>query len=180
MGERERDEREKQRDAEKHREIQEKVRKEKVSQLASTEIGREILTGKTMEEIAEMDADAIITAQVHELEKRKKELQVRLKKQEKNVDHIERAKRQEEIPLLKLQFEEEAKQVWEEQEQERIELEKANRANDVLNRDRMKRMAVEKDMYLEGLMKERKNVFEKKLADFNAHLGEERAKRLEQ
>ena len=53
--------------------IQEKVRKEKVSQLASTEIGREILTGKTMEEIAEMDADDIISAQVHELEKRKKE-----------------------------------------------------------------------------------------------------------
>ena len=81
------------------------------------------------------------------------------------MDHIERAKRQEEIPLLKLQFEEfkeEAKQVWEEQEQERIELEKANRANDVLNRDRLKRMTVEKDKYLEGLMKERKNVFEKK------------------
>merc|ERR1712066_59210 len=115
---RERDEREKQRDAEKHREIQDKVRKEKVSQLASTEMGRDILKGKTMEEIETMDADDIITAQVQELEKRKKELQVRLKKQDKNVDHIERAKRQEEIPLLKLQFEEfkeEAKQVWEEQ-----------------------------------------------------------------
>merc|ERR1711885_101339 len=106
--------------------------------------------------------------------------QVRLKKQEKNVDHIERAKRQEEIPLLKLQFEEfkeEAKQVWEEQEKERIEMEKAQRDNDVLNRDRMKRMAVEKDKYLEGLMKERKNVFEKKLTDFNAHLGERERER---
>merc|ERR1712088_991630 len=88
---RERDEREKQRDAEKHREIQDKVRKEKVSQLASTEMGRDILKGKTMEEIETMDADDIITAQVQELEKRKKELQVRLKKQDKNVDHIERA-----------------------------------------------------------------------------------------
>merc|ERR1711915_776229 len=100
------------------------------------------------DEIAKLDADAILERQVQELEKEKRELGVRLKKQEKNVDHIERAKRQEEIPLLKLQFEEfkeEAKQVWE--EQERIELEKANRANDVLNRDRMKRMTVEKDKY---------------------------------
>merc|ERR1719234_1753419 len=41
-------------------------------------------------------------------------------------------------------------------------------------------MTAEKDQYLEGLMKERKNVFDTKLADFNAHLGQERAKRLEQ
>ena len=163
---RERDEREKQRDAEKHREIQDKVRKEKVSQLASTEMGRDILKGKTMEEIETMDADDIITAQVQELEKRKKELQVRLKKQDKNVDHIERAKRQEEIPLLKLQFEEfkeEARQIWEEQEKERIEMEAAQRENDVKNRERMKRMTVEKDQYVDGLMKQ-------KLANFNVHV----------
>merc|ERR1712037_398863 len=93
------------------------------------------------------------------------------------------AKRQEEIPLLKLQFDdfkEESKQVWEEQEKERIEMEKQQRKNDVLNRDRMVRMTAEKDQYLEGLMKERKNVFDTKLADFHAHLGQERAKRLEQ
>ena len=180
---RERDEREKQRDAEKHREIQDKVRKEKVSQLASTEMGRDILKGKTMEEIETMDADDIITAQVQELEKRKKELQVRLKKQDKNVDHIERAKRQEEIPLLKLQFEEfkeEARQIWKEQEKKRIEMEVAQRENDVKNRERMKRMTVEKDQYLDGLMKERKNVFEQKLANFNVHVQEERIRRLEQ
>merc|ERR1712128_248997 len=58
------------------------------------------------EEIAKMDADEIMAKQVEELEKEKKELQVRLKAQEKKVDHLERAKRLEEIPLLKLQFEE--------------------------------------------------------------------------
>merc|ERR1711933_95904 len=99
-----------------------------------------------------------------------------------NVDHIERAKRQEEIPLLKLQFDEfkeEAKQVWEEQEKERIELEKTQRETDVKNRDRMKRMTVDKDLYLDGLLKERKNIFEKKLTEFNATVTEERKKRLE-
>ena len=58
------------------------------------------------------------------IEKEKKEVQVRLKAQEKKVDHLERVKRLEEIPLLKLQFEEhkeEAKIVWEEQEKDRIE-----------------------------------------------------------
>merc|ERR1712128_368251 len=94
-----------------------------------------------------------------ELEKEKKELQVRLKAQEKKVDHLERAKRLEEIPLLKLQFEEfkeEAKVVWEEQEEDRIEGEKNQRGSDVENRDRMVRMREDKDKYLDSLLKERR------------------------
>merc|ERR1712142_131850 len=126
--------------------------------------------------------DEIMAKQVEELEKEKKELQVRLKAQEKKVDHLERAKRLEEIPLLKLQFEEfkeEAKVVWEEQEKDRIEGEKKQRASDVENRDRMVRMRDDKDKYLESLLKERKNVFEKKIAEFNVLVAEERKIRLE-
>merc|ERR1712227_511282 len=113
---------------------------------------------KDPKDIEELDADEIMKRQVEELEK------------EKKVDHTERAKRQEEIPLLKQQFEEfkeEAKQVWEEQEKERIENEKAQRENDVKNCDRMGRVRADKDQYLEGLLKERKNIFEKKLGEFN-------------
>merc|ERR1712130_787492 len=138
--------------------------------------------GMKAEDIAKMDADEIMAKQVEELEKEKKELQVRLKAQEKKVDHLERAKRLEEIPLLKLQFEEfkeEAKVVWEEQEKDRIEGEKKQRASDVENRDRMVRMRDDKDKYLESLLKERKNVFEKKIAEFNVLVAEERKIRLE-
>merc|ERR1711962_909868 len=93
-----------------------------------------------------------------------------------------RAKRLEEIPLLKLQFEElkeEAKVVWEEQEKDRIEEEKKERASDIENRDRMVRMRDDKDKYLESLLKERKNVFEKKITEFNVLVDEERKIRLE-
>merc|ERR1719470_178372 len=134
------------------------------------------------EEIAKMDADEIMAKQVEELEKGKKELQVRLKAQEKKVDHLERAKRLEEIPLLKLQFEEfkeEAKVVWEEQEKDRIEGEKKQRGSDVENRDRMVRMREDKDKYLESLLKERKNVFEKKISEFDVLVADERKIRLE-
>merc|ERR1719356_808909 len=106
-----------------------------------------------------MDADEIMAKQVEELEKEKKELQVRLKAQEKKVDDLERAKRLEEIPLLKLQFEEfkeEAKVVWEEQEKDRIEGEKKQRASDVENRNRLVRMKTDKEKYLESLLEERK------------------------
>ena len=119
---RERDERERKRKENELRAIQDRHRKDKIDQLAKTEIGQKVLMGMEAEDIANLDTDEIINRQVIELEKEKKELTIRLKKQEKNVDHIERAKRQEEIPLLKLQFEEfkeEGKQVWEEQEKER-------------------------------------------------------------
>merc|ERR1712109_312450 len=134
------------------------------------------------EEIAKMDADEIMAKQVEELEKEKKELQVRLKAQEKKVDHLERAKRLEEIPLLKLQFEEfkeDAKVVWEEQEKDRIEGEKKQRASDVENRNRLVRMKTDKEKYLESLLKERKNIFEKKIAEFDQKVAEERKTRLE-
>merc|ERR1712240_885153 len=146
----EREERERQRKENEIKDIQAKHTRDKIAQLANTEIGQKVLDG--------------------------------LKAQEKKVDHLERAKRLEEIPLLKLQFEEfkeEAKVVWEEQEKDRIEGEKKQRASDVENRDRMVRMRDDKDKYLESLLKERKNVFEKKIAEFNVLVAEERKMRLE-
>merc|ERR1711970_1493735 len=178
----EREEREKQRKENEIRDIQAKHTRDKIAQLANTEIGKKVLDGMKAEDIAKMDADEIMAKQVEELEKEKKELQVRLKAQEKKVDHLERAKRLEEIPLLKLQFEElkeEAKVVWEEQEKDRIEEEKKERASDIENRDRMVRMRDDKDKYLESLLKERKNVFEKKITEFNVLVDEERKIRLE-
>merc|ERR1712002_371251 len=178
----EREERERQRKENEIRDTQAKHTRDKIAQLANTEIGKKVLDGMKAEDIAKMDADEIMAKQVEELEKEKKELQVRLKAQEKKVDHLERAKRLEEIPLLKLQFEEfkeEAKVVWEEQEKDRIEGEKRQRASDVENRNRMVRERKERDKYLESLLKERKNIFEKKIVEFDQLVADERKVRLE-
>ena len=53
------------------------------------------------EELANLDTEAIMIKQVEELENEKRQLIARLKSQEKKVDHLERAKRKEEIPLIK-------------------------------------------------------------------------------
>merc|ERR1712083_921777 len=111
---------------------------------------------------------------VEELEKEKKELQIRLKSQEKKVDHFQRALRLEELPLLKEQHEQikdEGKIIWMEQEQERILAEESQ--------IRLGKMKEDKDKYLENLLQERKNVFDRKLKEFNKTLEEERAIRLE-
>merc|ERR1712106_309168 len=178
----EQEEREKQRRENEVKAIQAKHQKDKIAQLANTEIGKKVLDKMEAEEIANMDADEIMAKQVEELEKEKKELQVRLKAQEKKVDHFERAKRLEELPLLKSQFEEfkdEARNDWEEQEKERIESEKENRTTDVANRDRLVRMKDEKEKYLDSLLKERKNIFEKKLTEFEELSTTEKKARLE-
>lgn len=53
-----------------------------------------------------MDAEQIAAREAEELQKERKEMQQRLKSQEKRVDHFERAKRLEEIPLLQQAFKE--------------------------------------------------------------------------
>jgi single-stranded DNA-specific DHH superfamily exonuclease len=53
-----------------------------------------------------MDADEIAAREVEELQKERRELQQKLKSQEKKVDYFERAKRLEEAPLLQKAFEE--------------------------------------------------------------------------
>ena len=89
-----------------------------------------------------------MSKQVEELEKEKNEL-----------DHIERAKRIENIPLLEVKnagVKEEARLLWDEQEQ--IKEAKVKQGNDVINRDRM---AADKDSYLVLLLKEQKSVYDK-------------------
>ena len=81
----ERDEREKQRKENEIRDIQTKHTRDKIAKLANTEIGKKVLVGMFAEEIAKMDADAIMAKQVEELEKEKKEVQVCLKAQEKKL-----------------------------------------------------------------------------------------------
>lgn len=175
--------REKRRKEEEIRDIQAKHTQDKIAQLKNTEFGKKVLDKMDEEEIAKMDADEIMARQVEELEKEKKELQVRLKAQEKKIDHNERAKRLEEIPLLKTQHEvlnTERKQAWEDQEKERILQETEQRENDLKSKERLEHMAEDKDKYLDGLIKERKTVFDKKLKEFEVAYDEERQNRLEQ
>lgn len=73
--------------------------------------------------MVDLDADEILAKQVEQLEKEKKELNDRLKAQEKKVDHLARAKRLEEIPLLEKAYEKEKvklREFWEEEEALRV------------------------------------------------------------
>lgn len=128
-----------------------------------------------------MSADQIAAREAEELQKGRRELLAKLKSQEKKVDYFERAKRLEEIPLLKesmhlRQLQDEA--FWEQQEKERIAALIEERRGLVVTKERLSRMKVDKDIFLQKLLKERNVLYEEKLKDFEKLLAKEREKLL--
>ena len=76
-----------------------------------------------------MDADDIMARQVEQLDREKRDMQNKLKLQEKRVDHFERAKRLEEIPFLTKQYEEFVvadEKFWDEEQDEKVVIFKLN------------------------------------------------------
>lgn len=130
-----------------------------------------------------MDADQIAAKEAEELQKERREMQAKLKSQEKKVDYFERAKRLEEIPLLQASMKERQLQdqnFWEQQEKERIAAAIEERKLAVATRDRLVRMKVDKDEFLNKLKKERNSVYEDKLKEFETTLSEAKIKRLQE
>merc|ERR1711982_275495 len=104
---REAEERERQRVLEEEKEISRKQAKERLEQLRQTPLGAKMIAEMDEDVISDLNMDEIVAKQIEQLEKEKKELQEKLCTQEKKVDYIERAKRVEEIPLLKKYYEDE-------------------------------------------------------------------------
>lgn len=131
--------------------------------------------------MSSLSADQIAAREAEELQKGRRELLAKLKSQEKKVDYYERAKRLEEIPLLKesmhqRQLQDEA--FWEQQEKERIAALIEERRQLVATKERLGRMKVDKDIFLQKLLKERNILYEEKLKDFEKMLAKEREKLL--
>ena len=95
---------------------------------------------------------------------------------------MERAKRKEEIPLIKAAMgkdEEEDKIIWKNKEEERIKEAMTEREESVKTRDRLGRMKDDKNAFMEKLLKERKAEFDDKLSEFNKTVESQRTTRLQ-
>jgi len=179
----ERDEMDKARAKEKLAEIQQQHIKEKVQQIMQTEIGKKVIEKMDEKALAELDTDTIMMKQVEELENEKRLLVARLKAQEKKMDHMERAKRKQEIPILNETIKKDLEDdtvLWKQQEKDRIAQSITDREEAVVTRDRMARMKEDKDNFMATLLTQRKATFEKKLKEYNKTIEEERAIRLDE
>nr|XP_055026255.1 eukaryotic translation initiation factor 3 subunit A [Misgurnus anguillicaudatus] len=176
-------EREKERIMQEHEQIKKKTVRERLEQIKKTELGAKAFKDIDIEDLEELDPDFIMAKQVEQLEKEKKELQERLKNQEKKIDYFERAKRLEEIPLIKKAYEEQRikdMELWELQEEERICNMKMEREKALEHKQRMSRMMEDKENFLSKIKAARSFIYEEKLKQFQERLVEERKKRLEE
>lgn len=181
--EQEQEERERKRHAHEIQQIKEKSLKEKVQQISQTAHGQKVLKKLDEEDIKKMNAEEIAAREAEELIKERKEMQAKLKSQEKKVDYYERAKRLEEIPLIQKYLAEKQvqdKEFWEAQEQQRIENAIAERKHALGEQERLKRLHPDRDVFLDRLRKERSSMHVEKLAAFERLIEEERKKRLAQ
>ncbi|CAD7083732.1 unnamed protein product [Hermetia illucens] len=161
--------------------IKEKSLKEKMQQMSQTAHGKKMLSKLDEEGLKKLDAEQIAARETEELLKERKELQMKLKSQEKKIDYFERAKRMEEIPLIEKFLADKRVQdmeFWERQEATRIENAIAERKNAVAQQERLKRMHPDRDAFMEKLRAERQSLYVEKLKEFNAFLEEERKARL--
>ncbi|KAM8739544.1 eukaryotic translation initiation factor 3 subunit A [Acanthopagrus schlegelii] len=176
-------EREKERIMQEHEQIKKKTVRERLEQIKKTELGAKAFKDIDIEDLEELDPDFIMAKQVEQLEKEKKELQERLKNQEKKIDYFERAKRLEEIPLIKKAYEEQRikdMELWELQEEERISNMKVEREKALEHKNRMSRMMEDKENFLSKITAARSFIYEEKLKTFEERLVVERKKRLEE
>uniref|UniRef100_A0A8C2PW80 Eukaryotic translation initiation factor 3 subunit A n=1 Tax=Cyprinus carpio TaxID=7962 RepID=A0A8C2PW80_CYPCA len=176
-------EREKERIMQEHEQIKKKTVRERLEQIKKTELGAKAFKDIDIEDLEELDPDFIMAKQVEQLEKEKKELQERLKNQEKKIDYFERAKCLEEIPLIKKAYEEQRikdMELWELQEEERICNMKMEREKALEHKQRMSRMMEDKENFLSKIKAARSFIYEEKLKQFQERLVEERKKRLEE
>lgn len=175
------EERERKRHENEIAQIKEKSFKEKMQQISQTVHGQKVLKKMDNEDIKKMDAEQIAAREAEELLKERKEVQSKLKSQEKKIDYLERAKRIEEIPLIEkflAEKEVQDKEFWEKQEAARIEMAIAERKNAVTQQDRLQRLYTDRDVFLDKLRSERNSLYVEKLKAFNVLLEEEKIKRL--
>ncbi|XP_049879069.1 eukaryotic translation initiation factor 3 subunit A [Pectinophora gossypiella] len=178
--EQEREEREKRRHASELAAMRERHLRERMALISQTNVGKKVLQKLDEEDLKKMDAEAIAQREAEELMKERRELQARLKSQEKKVDYFERAKRLEEIPLLQKSLEEKQvqdKAFWEQQEKERIQQLIEARERDVATAERLSRMTAQRDEFMARLRTERGAAYTQRLSAFKDKLAAERDKR---
>ncbi|CAO2174403.1 unnamed protein product [Urochloa humidicola] len=110
----------------------------------------------------ELTKEAIMQLALNEQLKERQEMEKKLQKLAKTMDYLERAKRQEEAPLIEHAFQKrlEEEKILHEQEQLReIELSKQHHAGDLQEKNRLSRMLEHKNAFQERIVQRREAEF---------------------
>merc|ERR1712136_232596 len=150
--------------------------------IKKSEIGQKMLKDLDLDALDQINPDELMKKQMETLEKEKREMQERLRAQEKKVDYFERAKRVQEIPILKQMYEEKKKNdaaLWDKLEDERVANWKKEQTMMLQHKERLARMDADRKTFMNHLKETRQALYEEEMVQWEKVMNEERALRLQ-
>ncbi|KAF8767886.1 Eukaryotic translation initiation factor 3 like protein [Argiope bruennichi] len=154
--------------------------REKIENLKKSDLGQ-MIEKSELNELSSVDPESLLAKQIEYARREKKEFQTRLRKQERTINHMERAKRIEEIPLLKQEHEVDkikALEMWECDEKCRIQTLYEERSRNIENKNRMRTMKDDLNAFIQKISERRKLEYEKNYTNFLKIIEKEKEKRL--
>ncbi|KAF9466778.1 hypothetical protein BDZ94DRAFT_1250758 [Collybia nuda] len=158
----------------------ESIRIDEAKKYAQSLVDKGILKPNDVDKLETYDTEGLIVIQVAQLEKEKKELNERLRIVAKRVDHIERAYRKEERPLLDKDYEEQQRndrETFELVQRTRREGAKRSHQEDMATKARLSRMLADYDTRKESILAKKSSDFTKRKAAAHKKIEEEKTKR---
>ncbi|KAG2346067.1 hypothetical protein BDR05DRAFT_959635 [Suillus weaverae] len=154
------------------------IRAEEAKKLAQTLIKKGNLK-VSVDEMEDLSTDSLMRMQVEQLEREKKELNQRLRTAAKRIDHIERAYRKEERPLLAEDYAEQQatdRTIFETLQRSRIEGARQTFQEDIATKKRLSRMMQDYQQRKELIIAQRSEEHTTKLAESRKRIEEEKEK----
>lgn len=131
------------------------------------------------QEMEDLSTDSLMRMQVEQLEREKKELNQRLRTAAKRIDHIERAYRKEERPLLAEDYAQQQatdRTIFETLQRSRIEGARQAFQEDIASKKRLSRMMQDYQQRKELIIAQRSEAHTAKLAESRKRIEEEKEK----
>ena len=133
-----------------------------------------------LQDVENLNTDSLMRLQVEQLEKEKRDREARLRVISKRIDHIERAYRQEERPLLAKDYELQQasdRATFEQVQKGRVDSARLNHKRNLETKKRLSRILPEFEARKAIILEKRSAEYERKQAVAKAKIEEEKAKR---
>jgi translation initiation factor 3 subunit A len=133
-----------------------------------------------MQDVENLNTDSLMRLQVEQLEKEKRERESRLRIIAKRIDHVERAYRQEERPLLAKDYELQQasdRATFEQIQKGRVDTARLAHKRDLETKKRLSRILPEFEARKAIILENRSAEYERKQTEAQAKIGEEKTKR---
>ncbi|KAF8632712.1 hypothetical protein AX15_001735 [Amanita polypyramis BW_CC] len=158
----------------------ESIKIDEAKKYAQSLVDKGILKANDVDKLENYDTEGLITIQVAQLEKEKRELNERLRVVAKRIDHIERASRKEEHPLLAQDYDRQQKadrDTFEEIQKARKETARQTHREDLATKARLVRIMDDYFVRREVLAAKKSEEFAKKKEAARKKIEEEKEKR---